>query len=131
MNKMCGSFYYNAPEVVGKKYDQKCDIWSCGVIMYILLCGLPPFQGESDQEVITKVKRDEPKFTGSIWNSVSKEAKDLIKQMLQKDPKCRPTAAKVLSHPWFHFKINKIEVDQSIQFEALRNLKQFKKNLKL
>ena len=99
--------------------------------MYLILCGFPPFQGGSDQEVITKVESDEIKFPGTIWIRVSEEAKDLITSMLQKDPKCRPTAAKALSHPWFHLRIKKTEVDELIQLDALRNLKQFKTNQKL
>ncbi len=51
-----GTPYYIAPEVLEKKYDEKCDIWSCGVILYIILCGYPPFNANSDLEIMEKVK---------------------------------------------------------------------------
>lgn len=84
--------------------------------MHVMLCGIPPFFGDSYNEVMTKVRFSELKFNAPIWDSVSKEAKDLITQMMQKDPKNRPTAAAALSHPWFQLMTNKTEVDQSIQY---------------
>lgn len=96
-----GTPYYIAPEVLNKNYNQKCDIWSAGIIMYILLCGYPPFNGSSDEKIIEKIQRGKFIFPAEEWENVSAEAKHLIKVMLTKDPKKRPNATELLKHPWF------------------------------
>ena len=81
MKSKVGTLYYISPEIIKGNYDEKCDIWACGVILYILLCGYPPFNGSSDKEVyniITQVKYD---FNQPMWKNVSKYAKELIKNM--------------------------------------------------
>ena len=95
-----GTPYYIAPEVLDKNYSYKCDLWSCGVIMYILLCGSPPFDGRTDQEIMTKVKAGKFDFDKKTFELVSPESKDLISQLLQIDPKLRLTADAALKHPW-------------------------------
>jgi calcium-dependent protein kinase len=87
-----GTAYYIAPEVINKDYNEKCDIWSIGVILYVLLCGYPPFRGSSDEEIIQKVQIGEFTFTPNDWKFVSEEAKDLVKRMLTKDHNFRPSA---------------------------------------
>lgn len=78
LTKQIGTAYYIAPEVLGKCYDEKCDVWSCGVIMYILLCGYPPFRGASEKDILEKVRYGELKFDGKnkdnlehSWTGVS------------------------------------------------------------
>ena len=80
--KVIGTAYYIAPEVLAGKYNEKCDIWSCGVIMYILLCGRPPFGGDED-EIIENIKKGEYDLAEEPWNRISYEAKDLIKSMIE------------------------------------------------
>ena len=67
-----------APEVIRRDYSKACDMWSCGVILYIMLCGYPPFYGESDQEILEAVMDGEYDFDDEVWDEVSSEAKELI-----------------------------------------------------
>lgn len=96
-----GTPYYIAPEVLDKNYDEKCDVWSLGVITYILFCGYPPFNGSTDEKIMTRIKSAEVNFPKEEWGNVSDAAKDLILKMLQKDPTKRPSAHELLKHSWF------------------------------
>lgn len=87
-----GTPYYIAPEVLKKKYGPKCDIWSCGVIAYIVMCGAPPFNGDSEKEIINKVKDGRVSFSSPIWNKISPEAKDFIEKLLKVNPDVRLSA---------------------------------------
>ncbi|CAH8256181.1 unnamed protein product [Arabidopsis lyrata] len=95
-----GSAYYVAPEVLKRNYGKAIDIWSAGVILYILLCGTPPFWAETDKGIFEEVLRGEIDFESEPWPSISESAKDLVRNMLKYDPKKRFTAAQVLEHPW-------------------------------
>lgn len=92
MNQTYGTAYYIAPEVLTAEYNEKCDVWSVGVILYILLSGKPPFDGIDDREIVKKVKYGTFSMGGAEWKSISKEAHDLIKRMLTYDPSKRITA---------------------------------------
>mmetsp|Transcript_6332 Transcript_6332/g.6586 ORF Transcript_6332/g.6586 Transcript_6332/m.6586 type:complete len:535 (+) Transcript_6332:39-1643(+) len=131
--KVIGSAYYIAPEVLNSKYNEKCDIWSCGVIMYILLSGKPPFGGDDD-EILDKIKRGKYDLRGDPWQRISAEAKDLIKHMLDMNTLSRISAQKALSHKWFK-KFKMRERFTSIGAEKLKqsveNIKQFKSENKL
>jgi len=100
MTKRLGTPYYIAPEVLEQKYDNKCDIWSCGVIMYILLCGYPPFTGNNETEIMTNVKKGKVEYDAEDWEPISLEAKNLINKMLTKDPTKRIDALSALNDPW-------------------------------
>eukprot|EP01017_Pseudomicrothorax_dubius_P031206 TRINITY_DN395_c0_g1_i1.p1 TRINITY_DN395_c0_g1~~TRINITY_DN395_c0_g1_i1.p1 ORF type:complete len:456 (-),score=148.35 TRINITY_DN395_c0_g1_i1:194-1561(-) len=102
MQTKAGTPYYIAPEVLTGNYDETCDIWSCGVILYILLCGYPPFYGDTDGQILDSVKKGSYNFEGEEWATVSEGAKDLIRKMLTKADK-RPRAEEVLKHPWVTF----------------------------
>ncbi|KAE8661228.1 Calcium-dependent protein kinase 20 [Hibiscus syriacus] len=122
-NDVVGSPYYVAPEVLLKHYGPECDVWSAGVIIYILLCGVPPFWDETEQGIFEQVLRGQPDFTTEPWPSISNSAKDLVKRMLVKDPKKRFTAYEVLCHPWVQE--DGIAPDQPLDSAVLSRLKQF------
>ncbi|CAE8595997.1 unnamed protein product [Polarella glacialis] len=100
MKTKAGTPYYVAPQVLQGSYDEKCDIWSCGVIAYILLCGYPPFYGDNDDQILRMVKKGDFQFGDQDWKTVSSQAKDMIRKMLTHDPAKRPSAADMLEHPW-------------------------------
>ncbi|XP_043813638.1 calcium-dependent protein kinase 7 isoform X2 [Manihot esculenta] len=99
-NEIVGSPYYMAPEVLRRNYGPEVDVWSAGVILYILLCGVPPFWAETEQGVAQAIIRSVIDFKRDPWPKVSDNAKDLVKKMLNPDPKLRLTAQQVLEHPW-------------------------------
>ncbi|KAK6127330.1 hypothetical protein DH2020_038931 [Rehmannia glutinosa] len=99
-DEIVGSPYYMAPEVLRRNYGPEIDVWSAGVILYILLCGAPPFWAETEQGVAQAIIRSIVDFKRDPWPKVSDKAKDLVKKMLNPDPKQRPTAQEVLDHPW-------------------------------
>ncbi|KAK4485707.1 hypothetical protein RD792_008353 [Penstemon davidsonii] len=89
-----------APEVLKRNYGPEVDIWSAGVILYILLCGVPPFWAESEQGVALAILRGVLDFKREPWPQVSESAKSLVRQMLDPNPQKRLTAQQVLDHPW-------------------------------
>ncbi|WOH06493.1 hypothetical protein DCAR_0625921 [Daucus carota subsp. sativus] len=99
-NEIVGSPYYMAPEVLKRNYGPEIDVWSAGVILYILLCGVPPFWAETEQGVAQAIIRSVVDFKRDPWPKVSDSAKDLVRRMLNPDPKKRLTAQEVLDHPW-------------------------------
>ncbi|KAL8447748.1 hypothetical protein Emag_004209 [Eimeria magna] len=121
------SAYYIAPEVLRKKYDEKCDVWSCGVILYILLCGYPPFGGQTDQEILKRVEKGKYSFEMPDWGHVSEEAKDLVRKMLTYDSSKRISAEECLAHPWIvKFSAQKdTDMSKHALTGALGNMKKF------
>lgn len=95
-----GTPYYVAPEVLDGRYAEKSDVWSIGVITYILLCGSPPFSGNDTVAVLDSVKRARPQFDKKEWKNVSSEAKQFLKAVLTRDPMMRPMAGEALTQPW-------------------------------
>jgi serine/threonine protein kinase len=90
-----------APEVLkNEPYGSAVDMWSIGVILYILLCGFPPFYHESTTQLYKQIKKGEYDFPAPYWTEVSEEAKDLVRKLLCVDPAKRLTAQQVLQHPW-------------------------------
>ncbi|XP_065855230.1 CDPK-related kinase 5-like isoform X1 [Euphorbia lathyris] len=100
LNDIVGSAYYVAPEVLHRSYSTEADVWSIGVIAYILLCGSRPFWARSESGIFRAVLKADPGFDEAPWPSLSPEAKDFVKRLLNKDPRKRMTAAQALSHPW-------------------------------
>jgi serine/threonine protein kinase len=100
MTTIVGTPYYISPDVLRKKYDKSCDLWSVGVISYILLCGYPPFNGANNDEVYDAVRRGRYRFPSDDWSYTSRESRDFIRRLLQKDPRKRMTVEQALNHPW-------------------------------
>ncbi|XXG44696.1 hypothetical protein AAC387_Pa01g4427 [Persea americana] len=101
MRGIVGTPYYVAPEVVsGRDYTEKVDVWSAGVVLYVMLAGMPPFYGESAAEIFEAVLRSNLRFPTRIFHGVSPAAKDLMRKMLCKDVSRRFSADQVLRHPW-------------------------------
>eukprot|EP00435_Cladocopium_sp_Y103_P054349 s1338_g17.t1 len=125
-----GTPYYVAPQVLHGKYDQAADLWSCGVIMFVLLCGYPPFFGDSDAEVLAKVKTGSYSFNPADWKNVSEDAKNLIRQLLKMNPKERYTAEAALNHEWIKLKAPKA-TNVSLQSNFVDNLRHFRSQNKL
>ncbi|XP_072984780.1 calcium/calmodulin-dependent serine/threonine-protein kinase 1-like isoform X2 [Typha latifolia] len=100
LNDIVGSAYYVAPEVLHRSYGTEADMWSIGVITYILLCGSRPFWARTESGIFRAVLKAEPSFEEAPWPSLSAEAKDFVKQLLNKDYRKRITASQALSHPW-------------------------------
>ncbi|XP_064961488.1 calcium-dependent protein kinase 26-like [Musa acuminata AAA Group] len=95
-----GSPFYIAPEVLSGGYNEAADVWSSGVILYILLSGMPPFWGKTKSRIFESVRSAELRFPSDPWQSISDSAKDLIGGMLCRDPTQRLTAKQVLDHSW-------------------------------
>jgi len=98
----CGTISYVAPEVLTHKgYSKMVDMWSLGVIIYVLLCGELPFQGRTQAHVIRQTLHGALVFTAPEWKTVSTEARDFVSQLLEKDPELRPSTSRAMMHPWF------------------------------
>ena len=101
LTEQIGTSFYIAPEVLKNGYNEKCDLWSCGVILYILLCGSPPFYGKNEKEIFQKILDGNVNFKHKIWNKISDDAKNLVIKLLQVDPSQRLSAAEALEDEWF------------------------------
>ena len=89
-----------APEVLGMSYGLQCDIWSCGVVLFLILSGQQPFKGADNEETFTNIVDGKYSFSDSSWNTISNDAKDMTQKLLTWDENARPTAAVALEHPW-------------------------------
>jgi len=125
-----GTPYYVAPQVLAGKYDHQSDMWSIGVIMYVMLCGYPPFFGETDAEVLSKVRLGNFSFNASDWKNVSEDAKNLIRMLLKMNPRDRYTAQQALNHEWIKNKAPNAQ-NVNIQGGMVDNLRSFRSQNKL
>ncbi|CAD8124734.1 unnamed protein product [Paramecium sonneborni] len=125
MTKKLGTPYYIAPEVLKQDYNEKCDIWSCGVILYILLCGYPPFIGKTEKEIMKKVGEGKYEFDADDWNQISKEAKNLINRMLHVNPNFRISAKQALNDAWIVKHCSQTIINTNVNQRVLQNLQKF------
>jgi len=128
-----GTPSYMAPEVYRKSYTEKCDLWSCGIILHILLVGYPPFLGDSTEEIILAIMVGKISFDDPEWNHVSSTAKDLLLKMLDYNMESRISAQEALNHNWVRFNVSKSEktMNQSVVNKVLINMKSFSSKEKI
>jgi serine/threonine protein kinase len=100
MTSVVGTPYYIAPEVLKGRYDKSCDLWSAGIVAYLLLCGYPPFNGADGEEIHEAVLRGRYRFPSAEWRRTSREARDFVRRLLQRDPEKRMDVRRALRHPW-------------------------------
>eukprot|EP00931_Biecheleriopsis_adriatica_P091570 TRINITY_DN65452_c0_g1_i1.p1 TRINITY_DN65452_c0_g1~~TRINITY_DN65452_c0_g1_i1.p1 ORF type:complete len:360 (+),score=45.95 TRINITY_DN65452_c0_g1_i1:27-1106(+) len=101
----CGTPYYVSPQVLSGKYDLACDMWSCGIIAYVLLCGYFPFHGETDAEVLSSIRKGIFSFDSGDWKEISQDAKDEIRMLLKMVPRSRHSVNEAIKSSWMtsHF----------------------------
>jgi len=126
MNSAVGSLTYAAPEVLEAReldgYTSACDLWSLGVVTYVMLCGKPPFWGNYTEQ-LRKMKKEQYPMSDATWQAVSSDAKDLIRNLLKTDPSQRLPMDAVLKHPWL--RITHSSMDSALTQTVLANMKQF------
>ena len=138
MHTVVGTPYYVAPEVLKGNYDKNCDVWSLGVILFVFLCGYPPFEGDNNKEIFRNVLKQPLTFDPADWNTISDSAKDLVRKMLDKDPATRISAQACLEHPWFtsnDIEANHAGHDPALlhedKLQVLRRIKNFRQPKRL
>ena len=102
LSTRCGTPLYVAPEVLARdcRYDTKVDMWSAGVVLYMLLAGSPPFYSSTLQGILQRIESGEISLSGPAWGRVTPEAKDFVRALLTKDPERRLSAEEAMAHPW-------------------------------
>ena len=124
-----GTIYYMAPEVFMNNYKEKSDIWSCGIILYTMLCGHPPFMGSDEKSIKSKILHSKLSFPTKDFCNVSSEAIDFIKSLLSYDPMQRPSAEEALNNCWLSDDKNNSNI--GLNKEIVANLSKFRTTLGL
>eukprot|EP00347_Sterkiella_histriomuscorum_P015455 403356964 len=125
-----GTVYYVAPEVLLGHYDKKCDVWSIGVVLFVLLSGEAPFQGAKDFDILEQIKTGKFEFKSPIWAQRSGMCKDMIKTLLHFDYKTRIDCTQALDHPWIKQKVH-LELSKMHLSMAFKNMQRFSAKNKL
>jgi len=133
LHTKAGTPYYVAPEVIlsdsRNGYNEKCDLWSLGVLTYIILCGYPPFYGDTDSEILRMVKKSKYDYPSPDWDGMSPESRDFIDQMLTKNKDARPSAEQMLEHKWL--KLRRTETTAELPKNLGDRLTTFRSGAKL
>ncbi|OMJ94562.1 hypothetical protein SteCoe_2206 [Stentor coeruleus] len=124
-----GQPHYTAPEVFNNMFTEKSDLWSCGVILYVMLCGYLPFLGSKESDTIRQIANREIDFPDKEWSKVSQDAKDLTGLILNKDPNKRPMAKEIMMHPWIQSNMNGL--CHKIRLDSVKNLISFRSQEKI
>lgn len=125
MQTVLGTPYYVAPEVLQGSYDQKCDVWSVGAFMYIMLTGEPPFNGKNNNIIFKRILNEEVTYPTEKFKNISADAIDLLKKCLIKDPSKRISGEQALEHKWFASVSTEIHNKSKIDPLVLNNMKSF------
>ena len=129
MKTRAGTTYFMAPEVILNDYTEACDMWSAGVMLYIILSGCPPFQGNTDQEILENILQGTYDFDDEIWDEISDEAKDLIEKLLVVE-KERLKPKQALEHPWING-YSRMDSEVLLSHKHTERLRNFQKSKKL
>lgn len=139
LKTVAGSALFMAPEILDDEgrtdfeCSADCDLWSCGILMYILLTGLPPFEGVNNDELIEMIKRVPISFEVPAFKYVSEDGKELCQKLLSPNPAERLTSKEILNHPWFErfHTINKAVNINPQSIELMKNLRDFNSRVRL
>ena len=126
-----GTPYYIAPEVLLESYNEKCDVWSIGVILYLLLLGQAPFDGDDDDIICQKIIQEEIDYENSRIKSLSPEAVDFMKKLLEKDPEKRISSSQALEHEWLKKFAPHTKVNRAFSRKIYNNLSNFREESQL
>jgi len=127
-----GTIYYIAPEVFKGNYNEKCDVWSCGIILYTMLSGVPPFRGKKEEEIKSKILKGKIEFIGKEWTKVSKEAIEFVNELLNYNVNKRPSAEQALKNSWLlEMAKNKSAIDNILDENVINNLTKFQSSITL
>jgi calcium-dependent protein kinase len=123
LTETLGSPLYMAPEIIKKlPYDCAVDIWALGVLLYIMLCGKPPFRGNTKESILVQVISKNISFSGDTWKKTSKEAKNFLKKMLIRDPNQRISAEFLLKDEWVLKNLQYNEISEGYLLDISLNL---------
>lgn len=129
--EVIGSSFYISPEALEGNYSPKCDMWSAGVILYILLCGQAPFQGANDDQIFAKITKGTFSMDQPVWGRVSDSAKDLIRALLIKNVDERIDTSEALQHSWISTSHQSSPLKSETMTQVINNLKRFNSTTKL